>query len=349
LSRPEPPPRVRRAAPADRPAWDAFVHAHPEGTPFHLSAWTAAVESGLGRPCPSLLAERAGRIAGVLPLVEVAGPLFGRALFGTGFAVAGGPLADTPETALALVAEAEALARALGARRVELRCPPPDRPGWQAVGGRHESFRRRLDPDPEANFRALRGKQRNMVRKGRALGLRIEPDPGCRRFRPLYAASVHRLGTPVLPAAWFEALERCFGARCETLVVLHGERPVAGVQSLYFRDAVLPYYAGAVPEARALAAHDFMYEALMRRAVVERGCRLFDFGRSKVGSGHAEFKRHWGFTPEPVVYAHWSPDGRPAPELDPNRGLGRLFVRAWPRLPRALADRLGPWLARRIG
>lgn len=340
---------MRPATAADRPAWDAFVTAHPRGTPFHLSAWVAAVEDGLGLRCPCLLAESRGRIAGVLPLVEVGGRLLGRALIGTGFAVAGGPLADTEAIELALVAEAEKLARGLGAHRLELRCPPPDRPGWQAVTGRHESFRRRLDPDPEVNFRGLRGKQRNMIRKGRALGLRIEPDPGCRRFVPLYAASVHRLGTPVPPASWFTALERCFGSRCETLVVMHGDRAVAGVQSLYFGDTVLPYYAGAVPEARTLAAHDFMYDALMRRAVVERGCRRFDFGRSKVGSGHADFKRHWGFSPEPVVYAHWSPDGRPPPELDQSRGLGRLFVRTWSRLPRPLADRLGPWLARQIG
>ncbi len=349
MSTPEPPLRVREAVSADRAAWDAFVEDHPQATPFHLWGWLEAVREALGHRCIPLLAERGARIVGVLPLVAVESRLFGRALIGTGFAVEGGPLALEPAAGSALVGRAENLAGDGRFARLELRCPPPERPGWRALAGRHLSFRRSLDPDPEVNFRNLRNKQRNMVRKGRSLGLRIEPDPGCRRFWPLYAASVHRLGTPVLPKAWFLALERLLGERCETLVVLRGDEPVAGVQSFYFRDAVMPYYAGAGEEARRLAAHDFMYDALMRRAVVERGCRLFDFGRSKVGSGHAEFKRHWGFEPEPVVYGFWSPDGRPPPDLDPRSGRNRLLVAAWQRLPRSLADRLGPRIARQIG
>ena len=349
MSSSEPPIRVREVVPADCAAWDGFVEAHPRATPFHLWGWLAAVREALGHRCPALVAERAGRIVGVLPLVAVESRLFGRALIGTGFAVEGGPLVLEAAAGAALVERAESLARERRFVRLELRCPPPDRPGWRPLAGRHLSFRRALDPDPEVNFRNLRNKQRNMVRKGRGLGLRIEPDPGCRRFWPLYAASVHRLGTPVLPKAWFQALERVLGDRCETLVVLHGDEPVAGVQSFYFRDAVMPYYAGGIEEARRLAAHDFMYDALMRRAVAERGCRLFDFGRSKVGSGHADFKRHWGFEPEPVVYAHWSPDGRPPPDLDPGSERNRLLVAAWQRLPRGLADRLGPRIARQIG
>ncbi len=338
--------RVRAATPTDRAAWDAFVLAHPLGTPFHLQGWLESVREALGHRCPALLAERAGRTVGVLPLVAVESRLVGRALIGTGFAVEGGPLAASAEVARALVAAAEDLARTERFARLELRCPPPERPGWCAVSGRHLSFRRALDPDPEVNFRALDRNQRTAVRKGRRAGLVIGPDPGCRRFCPLYAASVHRLGTPVLPRAWFAALERALGPGFEALVVRHEGRPVAGVVSFYFRDVVMPYYAGGLPEARSLAAHDFMYDALMRRAVVERGCRVFDFGRSKVGSGHAEFKRHWGFEGEPVVYAHWSPAGRPPPDLDPRSPRNRLVVAAWRRLPRALADRLGPRLAR---
>ncbi|MCS6877566.1 MAG: FemAB family PEP-CTERM system-associated protein [Geminicoccaceae bacterium] len=342
------PVRIRPLAPADRDAWDAFVLAHPRGSLFHLSAWARAVEEALGQETPFLCAERAGRIVGVLPLVAVRGPLFGRALVSTGFTVGGGPHAEDDAIAEALVEAAERLARERGFARLELRCPPPARPGWQPIAGKHLFFRKPLDPDPEVNFRNLRRKQRAVIRKAREHGLRIEIDSDCTRFFPLYAASVHRLGTPVLPRAWFAALARLFGERCELATVLHRDRPVAALLSFYFRDAVLPYYAGSLPEARALGAHDFMYDALMRRAVA-RGCRLFDFGRSKVGSGHAEFKKHWGASAEPVVYAHWSPVGRPPPDLDPRSERNRLFVRLWRRLPAPLANRLGPWIARQIG
>ncbi len=70
--------------------------------------------------------------------------------------------------------------------------------------------------------------------------------------------------------------------------------PVSSVMSFYFRDEVLPYYAGDMPIARDLAANDFKYWELMRRAVA-RGCRTFDYGRSKVGTGPYNFKKNWGF------------------------------------------------------
>lgn len=340
--------RVRMAESADRAAWDDFVVAHQGGTIFHLWAWSEAIETVLAQKTPYLLAERAGRIVGVLPLVAVEGVLFGRALVSTGFTVGGGPLASDAEVARALVEAAENRCREGRFGRLELRCPPPDRPGWLPIAGKHLGFRKQLDPDPENNFRALRGKQRTMIRKGRSLGLTVAIDGDCRRFFPIYADSVHRLGTPVPPFAWFATLQQLFGERCEVMMVLHGARPVAGVMSFFFGDTVLPYYAGSIEEARKLAAHDFMYDALMRRAV-ERGCRMFDFGRSRVGSGHADFKRHWGFEATPLVYAHWSPGGRPPVDLDPRSEGNRRLVNVWKRLPRWLANRLGPWAARQIG
>ena len=60
--------------------------------------------------------------------------------------------------------------------------------------------------------------------------------------------------------------------------------PIASVMNFYFRDEVLPYYGGGTAAARARAGNDFMYWEMMRRAA-DRGCRLFDFGRSKIGTG----------------------------------------------------------------
>jgi hypothetical protein len=53
-------------------------------------------------------------------------------------------------------------------------------------------------------------------------------------------------------------LQRVFGADCEVLTVTDPQgRAVSSVLSFYFRDEVLPYYAGDDLDARALAANDF--------------------------------------------------------------------------------------------
>ena len=87
--------------------------------------------------------------------------------------------------------------------------------------------------------------------------------------------------------------------------------------SFHFRNEVLPYYAGDCVEARDLAANDYKYWELMRRAC-ERGVRVFDYGRSKRDSGSYHFKRNWGFEPQPLAYEYGlygrdaSPQNNPA-------------------------------------
>ena len=71
---------------------------------------------------------------------------------------------------------------------------------------------------------------------------------------------------------------------------MHGREPVASVLNFYFRDEVMPYYGGGRAIARHLAANDFLYWEVMRRATA-RGYRVFDFGRSKVATGAYAFKK----------------------------------------------------------
>ena len=52
-----------------------------------------------------------------------------------------------------------------------------------------------------------------------------------------------------------------------------------------------------------------MYYRLMSHGRA-RGAGRFDFGRSKVGSGQAAWKKSFGFDPQPLVYYDWSPTGQ---------------------------------------
>jgi hypothetical protein len=64
----------------------------------------------------------------------------------------------------------------------------------------------------------------------------------------------------------------------------------SSVLSFYFRDEVLPYYAGDDVAARDVGANDFKYWELMRRAC-ERGLKTFDYGRSKKDTGRTRSRR----------------------------------------------------------
>jgi FemAB-related protein (PEP-CTERM system-associated) len=121
------------------------------------------------------------------------------------------------------------------------------------------------------------------------------------------------------------------------------------VLSFFFRDEVLPYYAGGGSTARQLGAFDFMYWEVMSRAATHRDVRLFDFGRSKFGTGAFAFKKNWGFSPHPLSYQYWLREGHSIPDHNPLNPKYRVFIESWKRLPLPLANLIGPTVSRGIG
>lgn len=332
-------------------AWDAFVTAHPKGTFFHRHGWGALVEATFRHRSESLVARAGsgprGEILGVLPLTHINSRLFGQTLVSVGFGVRGGPLTEHPEAERALLEAAERRARALAVGELEVRGTVPGNADWLGEQT-YFNFSREISADEETNLKAIPRKQRAMVRKGMQAGLVAEATDDVDTFYRIYADSVHRLGTPVFPRRWFQGLAASFADDCDITVVRHEGVPVAAVMSFYHGQTVLPYYGGGAVAARAVKGYDFMYWALMCRAA-ERGCRQFDFGRSKVDTGAFSFKKNWGFTPEPLGYRYQLITASAHHEKNPNSPRYRRFVEAWKRLPGSLANRLGPLIARDLG
>ncbi|MCC6197557.1 MAG: FemAB family PEP-CTERM system-associated protein [Burkholderiales bacterium] len=342
------PVAVRAFGESDAPRWGEFVESCPAATFFHRIGWRTIIEEVFRHRTHYLLAERGARVCGVMPLAEVRSRLFGHALVSLPFGVYGGPAADDVQATRALVAAGEALARRLRVSHLELRNRQAQCPGWPAQD-LYVTFRKALARDVEENMLAIPRKQRAMVRKGIKHGLRSEVDASVDRFYELYSDNVHRHGTPPFAKAYFARLCDVFGQDCDVLTVVTADgRPVSGVLSFYFRGEVLPYYAGDTAQARDLAANDFKYWELMRRAC-ERGCTLFDFGRSKRGTGSFDFKKNWGFEPEPLRYEYALLTRDDIPQNNPLNPKYRAFIALWRRLPRPLANALGPSIVRNLG
>jgi FemAB-related protein (PEP-CTERM system-associated) len=338
---------VRELQPADFPRWDAFVSGCSEATFFHRSGWKTVIERAFGHHTKFLYAEAAGRIEGVLSLAEVNSILFGHALVSLPFCVYGGIAAASERARRALDEAAGALAEERRVDHLEYRSLAPHHPEW-AHTDLYVTFRKAIDPDVERNLSEIPRKQRAMVRKGIKAELKSEIDEGVERFFAAYAHSVHRLGTPVLSKRYFQTLRDVFGADCEVMTVTRDGGLVASVMSFYFRDEVLPYYGGGTDQAREVAGNDFMYWELMRRAC-ERGLRVFDYGRSKRGTGSFDFKKNWGFEPQPLHYEYRLVRGKRVPELNPLNPKYRMLIKLWQRLPLALANRIGPHIAKSLG
>jgi len=332
---------------AERSRWNAYVFAHPQATFFHRAEWKKVIESAFDHRTYFLVAERAGTICGVLPLGHIKSRLFGNSLISTPFCVYGGVLADDPRAEAALRQRASELANSLGVDHLELRHREFHDSKWLRKS-LYVTFRRTIDAEHEKNMLAIPRKQRAMVRKGIKAGLVSSIDDNVDRFFEQYATSVRNLGTPVFAKKYFELLLQTFGKDCEVLTITSGGVPVSSVLNFYFRDEVLPYYGGGGTAARAVAANDFMYWEVMRRAA-ERGIRVFDYGRSKEGTGSYSFKKNWGFEPEPMHYEYQLVRARDIPDINPLNPKYRLFIQLWQRLPLGVSKFIGPKLSRDLG
>ena len=339
---------IRTLQPADEQRWDNFVRATPEATFFHLSGWRRVIETAFNHRTYYMMAERGETITGVLPLTLVKTKLFGASLISNAFCVYGGPIGADAASLQSLEDAAIQLMDQLRVPVLEFRSWTESRKKWASKDDLYATFRKPLHPVVENNMKAIPRKQRAMVRKGIQNGLQSELDDASDRLYQVYSESVRNLGTPVFPKQYFKLLRAVFPQESDIVTITSDGKPVASVMNFYFRDEVLPYYGGGTGDARRVAANDFMYWEVMRRAC-ERGCRLFDFGRSKIGTGAYDFKRYWGFEPTPLVYQYRLIPGQKIPDLNPLNPKLRLFVELWKRLPLALAERLGPPIVRGLG
>jgi FemAB-related protein (PEP-CTERM system-associated) len=330
------------------PAWEAFVNACPEATFYHRAGWKRVIESSLGHPCHFLYAEADGAVCGVLPLVHVKSRMFGNSLISTGFTVGGGPAVDTPEAMAALDRRALEIADELDVDCIEYRSGSVRHPDWEHKADLYAGFRKSIGPDAEQALAAIPRKQRAMVRKGIKAGLISGIDEDVDRLHHVYATSVRNLGTPVFAKSYFRKLMDVFAGDIDVVTVTANGAAIASVMNFYFRDQVLPYYGGGVAEARRVAGNDFMYWEVMRRAM-ERGCRMFDFGRSKRGTGAFAFKKNWGFEPASLDYEYKLRNIGHIPDINPMNPKYRLFIAGWKRLPLAVTKLIGPRIVRNLG
>jgi len=226
-----------------------------------------------------------------------------------------------------------------------------DGPEWLVDDHSYLGFTRPLAASDAEELAAIPRKQRAEVRKALENDLEVvtgRHDGDAHDHYKVYAESVRNLGTPVFPAKLFRSVLREFDDSADILTVRRQGAAVASVLSLYMNGTVFPYWGGGTEAARALRANDRMYFALMAHARA-RGCTRFDFGRSKVGTGAAAFKKNWGFQPVPLMYVKRVAVGEAPREINPLNPRYRLQVAAWKKLPLWAANRLGPVIARGLG
>jgi FemAB-related protein (PEP-CTERM system-associated) len=338
--------RAHHLTDAAAEGWDRFVVQQSRGTLFHTLAWKRVIEQTFGFKSCYAYAERDGKVTGIAPLFSISNWIVGRCLISTPYAVYGGICAADEQSEEVLLEFLKDQAYSQEVDYLELRYREREViPGF-AANPLYATFTAPLSADHEANLKRLPKDTRYMIRKATKAGLTSKRGmEQMGSFYRLFATSMKRLGTPVFPRALFENLAREFSKNVDLLMVYREAEPVSGVFSFRFRDTIYPYYAGASDTSAALAANNFMYAELMRIAGSE-GCREFDFGRSKKGTGAYAFKTQWNMNIAPLSYQIHLVRRKELPNFTPLNPKFERAARIWRRMPIGLTKLIGPRVVR---
>ena len=329
-------------------AVDRFVLAHPRGTPFHETRWLDLVRSSSDFESRTLVAWSGDEIRGVLPLALCAAPITGRRLVSVPYGVYGGILAKDATSIGALDEAAGMLARQLHVRYLETRYLGDPATGHPSVS-QYVTFRKELPDSPDDVLGMIPRKARAEVRKARNkhnLGFE-EGRHLLDGFYDLYCTNKRSLGSPVFRKSHFQRLMDLYGSRALLHGMVKGDELLAAVLSITSRDVVYAYYSGAAPQAGRMGVNNAMYASLMEDSVA-RGFKIFDFGRSRVGSGPASFKQHMGFEATPLHYQFYFPYGGRASTITPSNPKMKVPQLILSKLPMWAARLVGPSLMRHV-
>jgi len=346
---PSQPIEITCAGPEHGAAWDRFVDSASSASFFHRYAWAEVIRDSFGHLPQYLMAQRGDRIVGLLPLVHKKSVLFGSALISTPFLSYGGVASQDPEVRHALERQATELAKSLSVRYLELRNANRGESGQRQPATQYATFRSKIPQDPEQIIRGIPRKgRRHDLKRCQRQGLVFEAPGHLEDFYPVLAESFRDLGTPIFPITYFERILHAFPRDTELCIVKKDGQAVSGALVFYFRDQVQPFYAGGRCVARSLHANDFLFLNIMYRAR-ERGFAIFDFGRSKVGTGSYAYKSHWGFEAEPLPYEYRLIRSKRQPDLSPLNPRFKPMIGLWQRLPLVVANALGPSISGHLG
>lgn len=326
--------------------WNAFVRRQPDWSHFHLAEWRDVIAEVHGHETPYLCArDGEGELRGVLPLVRVSSPVFGRYLVSMPYVNYGGPLGD-PFAMRELVRVATTMARSEPGTLLELR-NRHEIPLDLTASHRKITCVLNVPHDGDTLWRALDANVRRRVRRAQKAGITVAfGHDQLDAFYDVFARHMRDLGTPAQPKSLFTAIRQRFPDDVTFGAAYLGERPVATIAGFRWGSEFEVTWASALVAYKELAANMLIYWAFIER-MIGQGVTRFNFGRCTPGGGTHRFKSQWGAVDEPLWWYESDSGDRastPAP-TDPSFAWG---PRLWKRLPAPIATAMGPHLVRYI-
>jgi len=332
----------------DPPDWNNFLTHHPYTTLFHDPRWGAVMKNVYGNAPFYLTAKRDGKIVGTLQLVEQKSRLFGSHLCSLPYFDAAGILADNDQSAHRLIEQAQKLLLLRGVKWIELRHNKKTSASLPARDDKVDM----LLPLPEHSdilWNQLDAKVRNQIRKAQSQGLTLQTGSIdlLDDFHTVYVRNMRDLGSPPHSRKFFKSILDSFSQNVRIYIIRSNQTPVAGGFTLTDKNRLYLPWAASDWRAKAQCPNMLLYWSMLSDGI-DRGCKIFDFGRSTRESGTYRFKKQWGAQESPLVWQYLLAPDQPPPALRPDSPKYHLFVQCWQKLPLPMTRAIGPFIISRL-
>ncbi len=282
--------------------WDEFVEHHPLGTIYHHSSWQEVIKKTYGyQPLYHFLQEDSSGLQAAISSAFVKSRLTGNRIISYPFSDTCDPLVETSEQLDALLKALEKSRSELNARFVELRFAKANRfiDNYPSCPEYH-SYHLALDEKPDTLLRTFhKSCIQRAIKKAKQQGLQIvtgKTEGDMKAFYRLHLTTRKKHGVPIQPYRFFRNLWNTLFPKNMLTLFLGGyhDKVIGGIVVLWFKDIAYFKFGASDYEFLHLRANQLlMWKAI--QLAQERGCRIFDFGRTNcVNKGLAQYKTRWG-------------------------------------------------------
>ena len=199
-----------------------------------------------------------------------------------------------------------------------------------------------LKTNPTEQLNSFKAKLRNQIIKGNSYNLKliIGNEELLDEFYIIYAANMHRIGSPVIEKRFFILLLKNYKYGLKKIFLLKKEgATIGGSIALSYGDLFEVGWASTDKKHNHLKTNMVLYWDMIRYAI-EQNMKVFSFGRATKNSSSYQFKKQWQGEFIQIFFNYDSP------RFD-IRSFA-LLQAVWKFIPNLLANKIGPVIRKQL-
>lgn len=333
--------------------WDAFVKAHPKGSPFHLSNWIRIIKETYSFiPLLYIDKNQAGDVCGIFPFFLIKDHFTGPRIVSLPFSDYCGPLFKDENHEKEILSE---IIKKNGhhVKYIEIR----DHVVHDSSVICYNYFKRHilnLDLDL-SNVRKMLAKRtiQYSIRKAKRKGVEIIEENshrGVKEFCRLNILTRKRHGIPNQPQNFFFKMFDYMISKGYAFILLavYDSKVIAATVFLKFKETIYYKYNASDPQylSRITPNHLLIWYAIEK--AYHAGYSFFDFGRTSPDNhGLMRYKEMWGAKCFDLPYFYY-PKIKGINVKNENSLYYRILTNIWRFLPNSISSKVGPTIYKHL-